>query len=160
MAEWSAAVAAAAFAALAIALIIALRGFMKRLSRFEQTIRGIEAEAVPLLKEMRGLAADAGRVVRRAERQAERLDRLMDAAAQWEGAVRRSASTVNRITEAVDRAAAEHVERAIVNRQERIGETLGWAELGWSLWKWWQAKRNESEDASPGRTTDDMRDPE
>jgi uncharacterized protein YoxC len=109
MAEWSAAVAAASFVVLTIALLVALRGLMKRLNRFEQTIRSIEAEAVPLLREIRGLAAEAGQVMRRTGRQVERLDRLLDAAQQWEGAVRRSASTVSRITEAVDRAARAHV---------------------------------------------------
>jgi len=158
MAEWSAAVAAAAFVVLTVALLAAVRGFMKRLSRFEHTIRAIEAEAVPLLKEIRDLVADASQLARRAGRQAERLERLLEAARQWEGAVRRSASTVSRITEAVDRAAAARVEEAILNGRERFGEALGWAEFGWSVWKWWQAKRAEA--AGPGRTTDDMRDPE
>lgn len=173
MAEWSAVVSAAAFVVLTIALIATLRGFMKRLGNFEQTIRSIEAEAVPLLKEIRGLAADAAQVARRTGRQLERLDRLLEAAQQWEGAVRRSAQAVNRITEAVDRAAAVHVEQAIRSGRARIGETLDWAEFGWSVWKWWQAKQAEAkraeakraeakraETAAPGRTTDDMRDPE
>jgi|GEM_PF-602432 uncharacterized protein YoxC len=160
MAEWSAAIAAAAFVVLTIALLVALRGFMKRLNRFEQAIRNIEAEAAPLLKELRGLAAEASQVTRRTDRQLERIDRLLDAARQWEGAVRRSASTVSRIADAVDRAAAAHVEQAIISHQARIGETLGWAELGWSVWKWWQSKRDEAGAAHPGRTTDDMRDPE
>ncbi|REK59464.1 MAG: hypothetical protein C6W55_01290 [Thermobacillus sp.] len=158
MAEWSAAAAAASFVVLTIALLAALRGLMKRLNRFEQTIRSIEAESVPLLREIRGLAAEAGQVMRRTGRQVERLDRLLDAAQQWEGAVRRSASTVSRITEAVDRAASAHVEQAIVSGRARIGETLDWAELGWSVWKWWQTKRAAA--ANPDRMADDMRDPE
>jgi hypothetical protein len=40
----------------------------------------------------------------------------------------------------------------------RIGETLDWAELGWSVWKWWQTKRAAA--ANPDRMADDMRDPE
>jgi Uncharacterized protein containing a divergent version of the methyl-accepting chemotaxis-like domain len=158
MAEWSAAVAAASFVVLTIALLAALRGFMKRLSRFEQSIRSIEAEAVPLLREIRGLAAEAAQIARRTGRQVERLDRLLDAAQQWEGAVRRSASTVSRITEAVDRAASAHVEQAIRTGRARIGETLDWAEFGWSVWKWWQTKRAAA--SHPDRTPDDMRDPE
>lgn len=158
MAEWSAAVAAASLVVLAIALVVAVHGFLKRLSCFEQTIRNIEAEAVPLLREIRGLAAEASLVARRTGRQVERLDRLLEAARQWEGAVRRSASTISRIAETVDRAASDHVERAIRGGRARIGETLDWAEFGWSVWKWWQAKRAEVQ--SSGRTTDDMRDPE
>lgn len=158
MAEWSAAVAAASFVVLTIALLAVLRGVMKRLSRFEQSIRNIEAEAVPLMREIRGLAAEASQVARRTGRQVERLDRLLDAARQWEGAVRRSASTVSRITEAVDRAAAAHVEQAIRTGRARIGETLDWAELGWSVWKWWQTKRADA--AIPGGTPDEMRDPD
>jgi uncharacterized protein YoxC len=158
MAEWSAAVAAASLVVLSIAMLVAVRGFMKRLGRFEQTIRSIEAEAVPLMREIRGLAAEASQVARRTGRQVERLDRLLEAARQWEGAVRRSASTVSRIAETVDRAAADHVERAIRSGRARIGETLDWAEFGWSVWKWWQAKRAEA--SNSGRTTDDMRDPE
>jgi len=158
MAEWSAAVAAASLVVLTIALLAVLRDVRKRISRFEQAVRSIEAEAVPLLREIRGLAAEAERLARQAERPVERLDRMLEAAQRWEEAVRRSASTVSRIADAVDSAAAVHVERAILNSRARIAETLDWAELGWSVWKWWQAKRAEASDS--GRATGEMRDPE
>jgi uncharacterized protein YoxC len=158
MAEWSAVVAAASFVVLTIALLAALRDFRRRIVRFEQAVRSIEAEAVPFMRELRELAAEASQVARRAGRSVERLDRLLEAAQRWEDAVRRSASTACRIADAVDSAAAAHVERAIRSGRARIAETLDWAELGWSVWKWWQSKRAEASDSS--RATDEMRDPE
>lgn len=159
MAEWIAAGAAAmAWIVFTAVLLAALRELKRRLGRFEQTVQRIEAEAVPLLREIRGLAGEAARTAEQAGRQLDRVGRLLKAAEQWEEAVRRSGETACRIADSVDRAAAARAEQAIRNGQAWIGDALDWAERVWSIWKWWQTKR--AEPPSPVRMKDDMRDPD
>ena len=161
MAEWSAAAAAAAFIALAVALIVALtvalRDVKKRLERFESSVRTLEAEAVPLLRELRELTAEAAETARKAGRQLDRADKLCRAAEQLGDAAMQSAATVGRVASAIDRTAAAHVERSIRANRERIGGALDWAELGWAAWRWWQARREEAMNGS-NRQQDEMRD--
>lgn len=157
MAEWSAAVAAAAFVVLTAAVIVALRSLLARINRFERSVRTIEEQSAAVMQELRELASEASGTVQKVSRQLDRADGLFEAAGRLGESMQQTAAAVTRVTTAIDRTAAAHVERSIKANRERIGDALDWAEAGWTAWRWWQAKR-ESASTVPVRQHDDMHD--
>lgn len=141
MAAWSAAAASLAFVVLTVFAIVAMRSASRKVERLEERSMRIEQEAVALLVDLRKLSERAAETTVKLNKQLSRTDRLFEAAEQLEDAVRQTADAAQRVSGTIHRTAVQHVERTAIAHKERIGEALDWAELGWTAWQWWQAKR-------------------
>jgi len=147
IAEWSAAVAAAAFVILTAGVLIAARIMLIRLSR-------MEAAALQLQQELKQLTLQAGRVMVPAEQAIQTVNRqlnsvsgIFDAAAQIGGAVSHTTSAVEQLTSVMASAAEQHAKRP--ETMKKAGDILEWAELGMAAWTLWQSgRRQETADSS------------
>jgi len=157
MVAWSAAAASLAFVVLTVFAIMSLRSASRKLGRLEERSVRVEQEAIALLQELRQLSKQASESTASLNRQLHRTERLFDGTEQLEDAIRQTADAALRVSATIHRTAVRHVERTASVHKERIGEALDWAELGWTAWQWWQAKRAEAAGPSSEERKDGVR---
>lgn len=140
IAEISAAIAAAAFAALAVYIAVFLRAARQSLdqanaalSQFRQELSAVSRESVALLEASRKLVKDA-------DGKLHALDPIYDRVKQTGQAFEQVTSSVRQVSAAVSRSASG-IEAAVANRQKRIAEVAEYAVMGLQLWQKWQSHR-------------------
>lgn len=144
MAEWSAALAAAAFIVLTVGLLIGLRIFILRLKQAQASIEAVQADIHKLSTEVASVMQPLENTVRSVQRGLDAAEGLVLAVGHISGTVERTTSAVERATSALSASAVKHAERLARSRQ--LDEAAQWAELGLTAWQLWQQRRSGKPD--------------
>lgn len=140
MAEWSAALAAAAFIVLTAGLLIGLRVFILRLERAQASIEAVQADIHRLSTEVTSVLQPLEETIRGVQRGLDAAEGLVQAVRHVSGTVERTTSAVERATTALSASAVKHAERFA--RSKQLDDAAQWAELGLTAWQLWQSRRS------------------
>lgn len=151
MAEWSAAVAAAAFVALVAGLLIGLRIMLRRLGQAQASIVAMQADMHRLSTEIGAVLQPVEQTARGVQQSLEAAGGLVQAVRQVSGTVERTSSAVERVATTLSASAVKHAERIAAGRQ--LDEAAQWAQLGLTAWHLWQS-RGKAEPPRDSRTND------
>ncbi|WP_036716596.1 hypothetical protein, partial [Paenibacillus darwinianus] len=94
--------------------------------------------------ELRTLTSQASEATAAVNGQLKRVEKLVSASEQLGEAVERTAKSVHFVSHAINDLAERSLQHASGAGKQKFGEALGWAELGWTAWKWWETKRTEA----------------
>lgn len=139
MAEWSAAIAAAAFVALVTGLLIGLRIMLLRLKQAQASVEAMQADLHKLATEIGAVLQPVEKTAKGVQRSLEAAGGFVQAVRQAGGTIERTSSAVERVAESLSTSAVKHAERIAASRQ--LDEAAQWAELGLTAWHLWQSRK-------------------
>jgi len=151
MAEWSAAVAAAAFVALVAGLLIGLRIMLRRLGQAQASVEAMQADLHRLSTEIGAVLQPVEQTAKGVQQSLEAAGGLVQAVRQVSGTVERTSSAVERVATTLSASAVKHAERIAAGRQ--LDEAAQWAQLGLTAWHLWQS-RGKAEPPRDSRAND------
>ncbi|WP_054955478.1 hypothetical protein [Paenibacillus dakarensis] len=146
MVEWSALAVAMGIALMAAASIGIFLSVRKMLLRTEIVLDKLEVECTQL-------SIEAARVLDRAsisldslQRQLKTGESIMLSMSETAAAVQKTAEAVHSVSERATVSAMEHMERARLENERRIGEVFRWVDAGLTLWHTWNHRSPGSGD--------------
>lgn len=142
IAQWSAAIAAAAFVILAGGILVAIRIMLIRLAELQRAAEAMQQDIGRLSTQAGRLMEPAEETIRTARSQLESTQRLFQAAGDIGGAIANTTSAIERASAVLSGAADRHAKRA--ETKQKADEAFEWAELGMAAWQLWQSGRKRA----------------
>jgi len=146
IAQWSAAIAAAAFIVMTAGMLAAVRIALIRLSQLQQAAEAMRQDIARLTSKAERLIEPAERTLRTANSGLESAQRLFQAARHIGGAIAHTTSAIETAASLLSKTARHHAERD--DTKKKAQEAMEWAELGMAAWQLWQSNRKREDGAS------------
>lgn len=144
MAEWSALAAAAGILLIAAAIIGIMLSVRRTLLRTEAVLGKLGRECSQLSMEARRVMDRASVCLDSIQRQLEAGESIAASISEAASAVANTASAVHSVSKRASMAAVEHMERARLENERRIGEVFRWLDAGMTLWYTWNRRTSKS----------------
>ncbi|QHT62124.1 DUF948 domain-containing protein [Paenibacillus lycopersici] len=148
MVIWFEGAAAAAFVILVAGVLLWLRSVDKRMGKLMQLAESLERRAEVAVAQVSDLLDPVTETVRTVQHSMDGVKKLTEATKRIGESANQLSFTVNRISnelnDTVDRYARTSGEKV----KHGITDALGWAEVGYAVWHFWQNKRKESQTAA------------
>lgn len=146
MAEWSALAAAVGVMLMAAAVIGIMLSVRRMLLRTEIVLEKLESEFTQLSREAAGVLERAAVSLDSIQRQLAAGESIAASMSEAATAVVKTANAVHSVSKRASLAAVEHMERARLENERRIGEVFRWVDAGMTLWYTWNRRTPKSGD--------------
>jgi uncharacterized protein YoxC len=147
--EWSALIAAIAFVALAVGLLLGVYTALGRLAKLQVSMEETQADIRQVSSKVGAFADTAGQTVQTAHNQLQQAGRLFEAVGQIGETIGHTTKAINRVSGVLSQSAVKHAESAAAERQ--ASTMLEWMELGMSFWQQWQTNRKRYDQPGNGQ---------
>ncbi|GGG15791.1 DUF948 domain-containing protein [Paenibacillus abyssi] len=137
-------VATIAFVILVIAIVLSLHSALRKLDQMVSGVDKLQQQTSGLVDELRALITSAEQTVQSVQGQLVYTTSLCKSAGEFGDTVLQTAAALGKISSTLTESAVQHVENAAGRSKRMIGEALDLAEIGMTVWQWWQSKRHEA----------------
>jgi uncharacterized protein YoxC len=148
MVIWFEGAAAVAFIVLVVGVLLWLRSVDKRMGKLMQLAESLERRAEVAVAQVSDLLDPVTETMKTVQKSVDGISKLTEATKRIGESANQFSFTVNRISselnDTVDRYARTSGEKV----KHGISDALGWAEVGYAVWHFWQDKRKESRTAA------------
>lgn len=158
MLEWSVAVSAAAFIAVAIVAMIVLISLKRAIGQAQETLQHLQKEAGMLRDEASQFLQDTRRTANMLEGQLSSVEPFASSIRQAGDAVQHVTSSITSVTNALTESAVNHIHRAHANNSDRIGDVFDLVDIGLGLWEKWYVMRHAADSRSSTKPHDHLDD--
>jgi uncharacterized protein YoxC len=134
----------AVIAALTAGMLIWLRAVDRKLGALLASVQAAQRDCAAATQSAAEAAGEASRALRTVNSYLAAASGLFEAAERVGGAAGEAAQAAQRLTAAVTDSAQRHVRGAGGKYKRQMAEALDWAEIGYTVWQFWQSKRNVS----------------
>ncbi|MFC7680885.1 DUF948 domain-containing protein [Paenibacillus sp. GCM10028914] len=146
MAEWSALAAAVGVLLIAVATIGIMLSVRRMLLRTETVLDNLEVECTQLSREATRVLERATVSLDSIQRQLAAGEAISTSMSEAASAVVKTVDAVHSVSKRATHAAIEHMERARLENERRIGEVFRWVDAGMTLWYTWNRRTPKSGD--------------
>lgn len=146
MVEWSALAVAIGVFLIAVATIGIMLSVRRMLQRTETVLGNLEIECTQLSQEATRMLEQASVSLISIQRQLVAGESIVTSVSEAASAVTRTADAIHSVSKRASLAAIEHMERARLENERRIGEVFRWVDAGMTLWYTWNRRTPKSGD--------------
>ncbi|WP_240941099.1 DUF948 domain-containing protein [Paenibacillus sp. HB172176] len=138
--EWSATLAAVAFAVLVAGVLIALRALLAKLARIQATADRLQNDLHHISGEVSSLLQPAEQSIRIVQKRLDATEGLFSAVRQAGDSIEHTVSAVEKAASMLSTSAVKHAEN--IARKKQGEAIVQWTELGLTAWQLWNSSRS------------------
>ncbi|WP_422657694.1 DUF948 domain-containing protein [Paenibacillus sp. EC2-1] len=146
MVEWSALAVAVGVLLIAVATIGIMLSVRRMLQRTETVLGNLEIQSTQLSQEATRVLEQASVSLNSIQRQLAAGESIVTSVSEAASAVTKTADAIHSVSKRASLAAIEHMERARLENERRIGEVFRWVDAGMTLWYTWNRRTPKSGD--------------
>lgn len=146
MVEWSALAVAVGVLLIAVATIGIMLSVRRMLQRTESVLGNLEIQSTQLSQEATRVLEQAWVSLNSIQRQLAAGESIVTSVSEAASAVTKTADAIHSVSKRASLAAIEHMERARLENERRIGEVFRWVDAGMTLWYTWNRRTPKSGD--------------